>query len=140
MGTLVSHSQHRTVGPGELKIEADTNIKYLNSFSRSFIERSPGKVCVELFDSVKLDGIIEAQVYIKDEEEKGKWIIGEPPLEKLSLNIRPGENIKCFDLELPETEASTRLLNIKINFKGSSHSVNLFKEITFLKKEIYPLI
>ena len=40
----------------------------------------------------------------------------------------------------PETEASTRLLSIKVNFKGSSHSVNLFKETSILKKEIYPLI
>ena len=49
LATLVS--LHRTTGPGELKKqieEADTNNKYLISFSRSFIERSPGKVCIGL--------------------------------------------------------------------------------------------
>ena len=38
------------------------------------------------------------------------------------------------------TEASKGLLNIKVNSKGSSHLVNLLKEISILKKENHPLM
>merc|ERR1712106_805862 len=118
----------------------DTEGKYLISFPRSFIESSAEKICIELFDSDKSDATIETQVFINDEEKTNSWIFGEEPAEKHNIDIKAEEKLKCFDFTLPETAASKGLLNIKVNFKDSTYSVNSFKEISILKKENYPLV
>eukprot|EP00090_Calanus_glacialis_P012233 TRINITY_DN20713_c0_g1_i4.p1 TRINITY_DN20713_c0_g1~~TRINITY_DN20713_c0_g1_i4.p1 ORF type:complete len:1703 (-),score=467.37 TRINITY_DN20713_c0_g1_i4:343-5451(-) len=125
---------------GESTDQTDTEGKYLISFPRSFIEESPEKICIELFDSDKSDGTIETQVFINDKEDKDSWIFGESPVEKQTIEIKAEEKLKCFDFTLPKTKESKGLLNIKVNFKDSTYSVNSFKEITILKKENYPLI
>jgi len=125
---------------GDSTEQADTEGKYLISFPRSFIEESPEKICIELFDSDKSDGTIETQVFINDGEDKESWIFGESPVEKQTIEIKAEEKLKCFDFTLPKTKESKGLLNIKVNFKDSTYSVNSFKEITVLKKENYPLI
>merc|ERR1712106_216596 len=118
----------------------DTEGKYLISFPRSFIESSAEKICIELFDSDKSDATIETQVFINDEEKTNSWIFGEEPVEKQNIDIKAEEKLKCFDFTLPETAAAKGLLNIKVNFKDSTYSVNSFKEISILKKENYPLV
>jgi len=120
--------------------KADEEGKYLISFPSSFIEDSPEKICIELFDTEKSDARMTAQVFINDEEKKNSWIFGDSPIEKQSIDIKAEENLKCFEFQLPETAAGKGLLNINVNFEDSVYSVNSFKEITILKKETYPLI
>jgi len=124
----------------DVKEKEDTEGKYLISFPRSFIEESPEKICIELFDSKKSDATIETQLFISDEGGKDSWLFGATPVERQIVEIKAEDKLKCFDFSLPNTKASKGLLNIKVNFKDSSYSVNSFKEITILKKENYPLI
>ena len=59
---------------------ADTEEKYLISFPRSFIEESPEKICIELFDSDKSEGVIDAEVFVNDEGDKDSWLFEKKPL------------------------------------------------------------
>ena len=119
---------------------ADVGGKYFVSYPGSFIESSPEKICVEIFNTEKSDAMIEAQMFIIDEENKNSWIFTESPVEKHTFDIKEEEKFKCIQFTLPETSAEKGLLNIKVSLKDFMYSVNSFKEITILKKENYPLI
>jgi alpha-2-macroglobulin len=119
---------------------ADKEGKYFITFPRSFIENSPEKICIKLFDSVKTGGTIVTQVFINDEQKKNNWKFDGKAAETKRIGIKSGEKIKCFDFTLPITTASRGLLHIKVVLDDSTHLVDSFKEITILKKEIYPLI
>ena len=82
-----------------------------------------------MFEFQYKDGLIFSLLYLDDS-----------PVQKQIIEIKDDEKPACFDFTLPKTKASKGLLNIKVNFKDSSYSVNSFKEITILKKENYPLI
>ena len=113
---------------------------YFISYPSSFIEDSSEKICVELFGANKNDGTIETQVFADIGKKKSNWIFDDIPVKTKHIDIKADEKFKCVEFVLPLTAAKKGLLHLKINFQNSTNAIDLYKEVTILKKESYPLI
>ena len=127
----------------------EENGKYYLSYPTAFIEDSPEKVCVELFEKLNSDVTVSTKVYAYDdrnhEEETGekdvKWTFDQKPIIQEEIRISSSEAVKCFDLTIPETNlASKGLVNFELKSEDSTFHVNNFQSISIYQKEKYPLI
>ena len=127
----------------------EENGKYYLSYPTAFIEDSPEKVCVELFEKLNSDVTVSTKVYTYDdrnhEEETGekdvKWTFDQKPIIQEEIRISSSEAVKCFDITIPETNlASKGLVNFELKSEDSTFHVNNFQSISIYQKEKYPLI
>jgi len=121
------------------------------SYPTSFIEESPEKICIELFQDMEADVHLKSQFYIEKKSEKDSssvesengWIFEDShtPVLQNDLKLRPGENIKCFDVKLPKTNSASKgLVNFEIESDDSRLSFKTYKSISIYQQENYPLI
>ena len=127
----------------------EENGKYYLSYPTAFIEDSPEKVCVELFEKLNSDVTVSTKVYAYDDrnheeetgEKDGKWTFDQKPIIQEEIRISRSEAVKCFDLTIPETNlASKGLVNFELKSEDSTFHVNNFQSISIYQKEKYPLI
>ena len=127
----------------------EENGKYYLSYPTAFIEDSPEKVCVELFEKLNSDVTVSTKVYAYDDrnheeetdEKDGKWTFDQKPIIQEEIRISSSEAVKCFDLTIPETNlASKGLVNFELKSEDSTFHVNNFQSISIYQKEKYPLI
>ena len=127
----------------------EENGKYYLSYPTAFIEDSPEKVCVELFEKLNSDVTVSTKVYAYDDrnheeetgEKDGKWTFDQKPIIQEEIRISSSEAVKCFDLTVPETNlASKGLVNFELKSEDSTFHVNNFQSISIYQKEKYPLI
>ena len=127
----------------------EENGKYYLSYPTAFIEDSPEKVCVELFEKLNSDVTVSTKVYAYDDrnheeetdEKDGKWTFDQKPIIQEKIRISSSEAVKCFDVTIPETNlASKGLVNFELKSEDSTFHVNNFQSISIYQKEKYPLI
>ena len=127
----------------------EENGKYYLSYPTAFIEDSPEKVCVELFEKLNSDVTVSTKVYAYDDrnheegtgEKDGKWTFDQKPIIQEEIRISSSEAVKCFDVTIPETNlASKGLVNFELKSEDSTFHVNNFQSISIYQKEKYPLI
>ena len=127
----------------------EENGKYYLSYPTAFIEDSPEKVCVELFEKLNSDVTVSTKVYAYDDrnheeetgEKDGKWTFDQKPIIQEEIIISRSEAVKCFDVTIPETNlASKGLVNFELKSEDSTFHVNNFQSISIYQKEKYPLI
>ena len=127
----------------------EENGKYYLSYPTAFIEDSPEKVCVELFEKLNSDVTVSTKVYAYDDrnheeetdEKDGKWTFDQKPIIQEEIRISRSEAVKCFDVTIPETNlASKGLVNFELKSEDSTFHVNNFQSISIYQKEKYPLI
>ena len=127
----------------------EENGKYYLSYPTAFIEDSPEKVCVELFEKLNSDVTVSTKVYAYDDrnheeetgEKDGKWTFDQKPIIQEEIRISSSEAVKCYDLTIPETNlASKGLVNFELKSEDSTFHVNNFQSISIYQKEKYPLI
>ena len=127
----------------------EENGKYYLSYPTAFIEDSPEKVCVELFEKLNSDVTVSTKVYAYDDrnheeetgEKDGKWTFDQKPIIQEEIRISSSEAVKCFDITIPETNlASKGLVNFELKSEDSTFHVNNFQSISIYQKEKYPLI
>ena len=133
--------------------DQDAEGTYYIAYPTAFIEDSPEKICVELFeDQIEQDVEGHVEVYVESKIEKEKsgsednWIFGEThaePLVTKEFKIEKDTKSKCFDIVVPKTiSASKGLLRfvMKSEADGGKLDVDTFKKINIFQRENYPLI
>jgi len=112
--------------------DADSEGVYLLSFPGSFLEETPDKVCVEVFQLGQWT--IETSVLLSGEKI---WL--KSPVVKENIKMNPNETNNCFSLTIPKSKQDKALLNIKMK-RNNNLVVDEYKTINLLKTEHYPLI
>ena len=139
---------------------------YYISYPATFIEESPEKICIELFQDMTANVNVTARVFVQKKKEKNikcencvkfdnvpstilreneaAWRFGlnNEMLIEESFLMEQGNNVQCFQLTLPKTDSVSKgLINFEIkSVEDQSLQVNSFQQISIYQKENYPLI
>ena len=140
-------------GDFALEDNPDAEGTYYIAYPTSFIEDSPEKICVELFED-QMGGDVEGHVdiYVEskiDKEKSGSkdnWIFGEThpePLGRQEFRIPKDTKTKCFEIVIPKSNSASKgLLRfvMRSEVDGGRLDVDTFKKINIFQRENYPLI
>ena len=119
--------------------------QYQVTFPTAFIQGSPETVCVELFDGNRQGASFSVKVFAEKsnaQQNNNNWKLDQNEALQHIREILP-RNVKdkCFQLTLPRAEGVAKgLLEIQIKSRTLEEDIKIFREITILQQEIYPLI
>ena len=145
---------------------ASQEASYYISYPATFIEESPEKICIELFQDMTSPVSVTAKVFVQKKKEANvkcencvkfnnvpstvlrendaAWRFGlnnDLLIEERFL-MEQGNNVQCFQLTLPKTDSVSKgLINFEMkSVEDQSLQVNSFQQISIYQKENYPLI
>ena len=127
--------------------ESSESDRYLLSHPATFIQETPERLCVKLFQERDAGATVTARMFLERSKNPNpdNWMFrnSHEAVVDMAIKLEENEMERCFELTVPETgreRDSKGLLELELKTEDGRLDITTFKEVTIIRPETYSLI